>query len=448
MIDGFKREFRCIMTVLVGFAAVFVAFSLNTMARADLIGHGGTVRAVAISPDGTRVLSGSFDYSAILWNFSDQSPVATLDGHEGPVNDVVFSGDGKIAVTAADDGKVRFFSSQTGELIQELKAHTHKAMGLAAAKTQPWIATAGWDRLVKVFTTSGETVFTLKHPAPVNALAFLANDTLLATGGHDGVIRLFRMSDGEIAGVLEGHGLGVTRLLETASGDLVSSGIDGSIRVWNIATRLETALLKQHDGQVYALAELSVDGSILSGGKDGQLLRWDLNTGAVTDAMAAHDRMLWAIATTPDGRFAVTAGLDDAARVWHLETHDRIGLDADAEANTASDLLWQKSEHPGASLFAKCAQCHSLTPDGPRRSGPNLAGLFGRRVGTLDGYAFSNALQESDIVWTERSVFDLFDLGPDVVLPGTKMPVQKVTNADELKLLVDFLKGATVPQPQ
>jgi cytochrome c len=434
-------------SVVIAAVALWVAALAAVPARADLIGHGGTVRAVAVSPDGARVATGSFDYSAMLWEFSDQSEIAVLEGHEGPVNDVAFADAGRIVVTAADDGAVRLFDAADGAPLRAIAVHDHKAMGLAVSASGGLIASAGWDRTARLTTTAGDSVLVLDHPAPVNAVAFAAGDTLLATGSHDGVIRLFRLDDGAAAGELEGHGLGVTRLLAWDNATLISAGIDGSIRVWDLPTRSERAVLKKHDGQVYALAR-GPDGDLLSGGKDGQVLRWNLGTGAVVDAFAAHERMVWSMAATPDGRFVVTAGLEPTARVWHLASHDRIGLLADAAQDLEADRLWRESDHPGAPLYSKCARCHMLTAEGPQRSGPHLDGLFGRRVGTVEGYRYSQALTGSDIVWTEETVFDLFHLGPDKVLPGTKMPVQRLTDDAELTALIDFLKAATASGPQ
>ena len=54
--------------------------------QADMVGHGGMVRALAVSPDGSRVLTGSFDYSAKLWSFDEQKELADLNEHQGPIN--------------------------------------------------------------------------------------------------------------------------------------------------------------------------------------------------------------------------------------------------------------------------------------------------------------------------------------------------------------------------
>ena len=94
----------------------------------------------------------------------------------------------------------------------------------------------------------------------------------------------------------------------------------------------------------------------------------------------------------------------------------------------------------------KCSICHTLTPDGANRAGPTLHGLFGRRIATLPGYPFSPPLKTLDIVWTEETVSRLFELGPDVYTPGSKMPLQVMGNRAERDALIAFLKIATAPE--
>ena len=101
----------------------------------------------------------------------------------------------------------------------------------------------------------------------------------------------------------------------------------------------------------------------------------------------------------------------------------------------------------GARQFArKCSVCHSLEPNYKRRAGPTLYGIFGRKAGTAEGYTYSEALKNSDLIWDEITISDLFDHGPDVVTPGSKMPIQVIKNDSDLNDLVLFLKIATAPQ--
>ena len=76
------------------------------------------------------------------------------------------------------------------------------------------------------------------------------------------------------------------------------------------------------------------------------------------------------------------------------------------------------------------------------RAGPTLAGLFGRRIATLPGYNFSEALKKLDIIWTPATVSKLFEIGPLAYTPGTKMPEQRIGSAEDRAALVDFLQRA------
>ena len=98
---------------------------------------------------------------------------------------------------------------------------------------------------------------------------------------------------------------------------------------------------------------------------------------------------------------------------------------------------------PGAEVFRACVACHTLDARRRHRAGPTLAGIFGRRIATLPGYNFSEALKKLDIVWTPETVAKLFEVGPVAYTPGTKMPEQTIGSAEERAALVQFLERAT-----
>jgi cytochrome c len=77
-------------------------------------------------------------------------------------------------------------------------------------------------------------------------------------------------------------------------------------------------------------------------------------------------------------------------------------------------------------------------------AGPSLHGIFGRRMGSLAGYPYSPRLARGDITWTPETVADLFTRGPDVVTPGTTMPVQRLGDPAAMAALIRFLEVATV----
>ena len=80
-----------------------------------------------------------------------------------------------------------------------------------------------------------------------------------------------------------------------------------------------------------------------------------------------------------------------------------------------------------------------------RRSGPHFAGLFGRRAGSVSGYNYSQALDGAKFLWNEATLQKLFEQGPDVFLPGTKMPLQRIPDPGQLGELIAYLRELTAP---
>jgi cytochrome c len=427
------------------FLACFVMMSAAGGARADLIGHGGMVRAVDVSPDGQWVITASFDFTARLWDFGAQAEVAVLDAHEGPVTSAVFAPDGKHAVTTSDDKTAIIWDVPSGKLVRRLTGHGHKVMAAAFSPDGRQVATGSWDKTLRIWNmTTGKTVRVIEHAAPINDVAFVNGGAWIAAGGHDGKVGMWSIANGRLQGVLEGHRQGITKMNALPGGArLLTASIDRSLRLWDVKTGKTVSVLthgEDRTGQVYAAA-VSPDGRrALSAGRDGRLVEWDLATGDVLKTIPAHDKIVWAARFTPDGRFALTASADETTAVWHLETGDRIGLRA---SDKKGKQPWLSSDHPGARLFTKCANCHALNAQAAMRSGPHFEGLWGRTVGAVAGYNYSGALRNKSFTWNEKTLFDLFDKGPDKFLPGTKMPVQRVPDKEQLANLVDYLRVLT-----
>jgi cytochrome c len=94
-------------------------------------------------------------------------------------------------------------------------------------------------------------------------------------------------------------------------------------------------------------------------------------------------------------------------------------------------------------VFRGCVACHTLSPDQGNRAGPSLHGIFGRRIASLPGYNYSEALKHLDIVWTPETLAKLFEIGPARYTPGTKMPEQRIGFPEDRDALVNFLERAT-----
>jgi cytochrome c len=94
-------------------------------------------------------------------------------------------------------------------------------------------------------------------------------------------------------------------------------------------------------------------------------------------------------------------------------------------------------------VFRACVACHTLSPHEGEKAGPSLYGVFGRKIASLPGYRYSDALKHMSIVWSPETVSKMFEVGPMAYTPGTKMPEQKIGSAEDRDALMRFLEKTT-----
>ncbi|MEO9461181.1 MAG: c-type cytochrome [Marinomonas sp.] len=94
--------------------------------------------------------------------------------------------------------------------------------------------------------------------------------------------------------------------------------------------------------------------------------------------------------------------------------------------------------HPGKTAFMQCAACHSVEASDGNKLGPNLAGIIDRKAGVYEGFAFSEAMVNSDITWT-REELDAFLKSPTASAPGTTMIFAGIADEKRRADLIDYL---------
>ena len=430
-------------------AALLVATSASAEQPKRLVGHGGPIRAVTVSPDARHALTASFDYSAILWNLATGTIVHRLDDHDAAVNDAVFAKDR--IVTVADDGILRVFDARTGKRIGVVASPPVKVLDVAVSAEGRLTATARWDRTVRLYDLEAlREVATLEgHRGNVNAVVF-AGDTL-HSASEDGTIRswpLERTDDAVTAKAsppILDHGWGINVLAALPDGRLAWGALDGTAGVVDPRTGEAVRLIEGRVPiQSVDVRETKAGARLGFGDAGGTAHVFDVATLAPLDKGRVAHGPVFGLAFLPDESAALHVGLDDFASIWRFEPSRPVALQSQyprrfqERANVDAD--------PGEIEFRrKCSVCHTLVPDGANRAGPTLHGVFGRRAGAVGGYIYSDALANSPIVWTRETIGRLFGDGPDVVVPGTKMPIQRLKNVERREALLNYLEEATKP---
>ncbi len=438
------RPLRPALTrILNGFPAVLAvaAFSLiAASASADMIGHGGMIRSIAVSSETNRVLTASFDFSAKLWRFDEQTEILSLDRHDGPVNAVRFLPGGTRAISVGADGKTVVWSLDDGSVVAEYLDHEGRVMAVDVATDGQHFLSGGWDgRIVVRDVDSGGKEASIDTGIPVVAAAFISGERIVSAG-RDGYMRIFRIGNGALTDTIAAHDLGLTALDATANGKrIVTVGLDNAARIWRSSDMAMTA--EFFADPVVKPISVSLDATGATAAVtyiDGLLIHFNTETGELINGFKVDDRPVMAVGISGDGRFAITAGMDESAKVWHLASGDAI--DVGTDGNHDIPRPWLETDEAGAVLYRKCANCHALTAAERQRAGPHFQGLFGRPAGTVADYRYSDALTDTGIVWSRSTIANLFRDGPDRYMPGTKMPVQQIDAEDDLAALLDYME--------
>jgi len=409
-----------------------------TTAFAQLRGHGGPVRALAISPDGQTVVTGSFDSTAIRWSLARNAAEQVLRFHADAVNAVLLLRDGRSA-TAGADGRIAIWTPGKTEPDAVLEGHTAPIVALAASTDGAMLASASWDQTVRLWPLAGGVPRVLEgHAQNVNGVAFAPDGRTLVSVSYDQSVRIWSLS-GPSAPTVVAMPAQLNAVAIGGDGEIAAGGADG--RVYFVdGNGARTGEVTAGPRPVISLA-ISPDGALVAAASiGGSVAVIDRKTRVLRRTLVGPGLPVWSVAFLPDGRTLLTGGADNIVRRWNPATGEPVDT---VLVETAGDPLAAYAGDRGAEIFRACIACHTLGADQANRAGPTLAGIFGRRIATAPGYHFSDALKRLDIVWTPETVARLFEVGPAAYTPGTKMPEQRIGSEADRAALVKFLERAT-----
>jgi len=384
-----------------------------------LMAHGGPIRALATS--GAGIASGGLDQSVIFWS-PEGRPIAVTRWHQGAV-EAITAIPGAGWASAGEDTRIAIWPA-SGAAAPDMVLEGHQGPVLALSSDGTTIASGGFDATVRIWDGSGPPQVHTGHRGAISALLHTAQGVL--SGGHDGTLR--QWPDGKL---LAEFGLGITALAALDADHIALATVDGAVRILGpqgreFATAPRPVVALSAHGNLLAAASIGGDVGI-----------WDWRAGRLLRTLQGPGLPVWSAGFAPDGTLW-TGGADRQIRRWNATTGRPL-----SESAAVAQAIPEGLDPHGARVFRACQACHALTPGAPPMAGPHLHQIFGRRMGSVAGYAYSPRLAQGDITWTAETVADLFTRGPDVVTPGTRMPVQTVGNAEDMAALLRFLQAAT-----
>ena len=397
------------------------------------------MRALAISPDGSQAVSGSFDTSAIRWSLQRNAAEQVLRFHDGAVNAVALLKDGRIA-TSGEDARIAIWKPGAATPSLVLEGHKAPVVALAVSPDGATLASASWDHTARLWPLAGGAPRVIEgHTQNVNGVAFtprrprarhrrLRRD--LAHLAARGQRLAGRRHAADAAQCRGGRARRRDRhrrrrrqgLFPLGRGRAQGRGRGGD-------RRRSSRSRSSGDGKLVAAA-----------GIRGSVAIIDRAARRLERTLVGPGLPVWSVAFFPDSRTLLTGGTDRMIRRWDAVTGEPVGT---VVMGAPEDPLAAFAGDPGAEVYRACVACHTLNADDGVRAGPTLAGIFGRRIATLPGYNFSEALKKLDIVWTPETVSKLFEVGPMAYTPGTKMPEQRIGSPEDRAALMQFLEKTT-----
>ena len=208
----------------------------------------------ALSPDGTRVISGEND-QLIVWDVASGNQILSVRAHAGGVWPVAFSPDGTRVVSGGRDNTLKLWDVATGQLIRTFEGHSWDITAVAFSLDGRLVLSGSLDRLLRLWDiASGKVIAHFSHDDMVQSVAIAPDGRHLLSGGGR-TLKLWDISTGQLVRTLEGHQASVFSTAFSAKGSRVfSGGWDGTVRLWNPSTgELLASLFGARGGQWLAM---------------------------------------------------------------------------------------------------------------------------------------------------------------------------------------------------
>lgn len=280
--------------------------------------HSDAVGAVAFSPDGLMLASGSKDKTIQIWDLATGKSIRTFEGDSSTIWSVAFDSNGTRLVTGTGFWRVMLWDMKTGQSMSSLD-HAASVWSVAISHDGQLIASGSGDKTTKIWDAeNGRLIHNLPdHTDFVYSVAFSPDDKTLVSASKDNKITIVDVATGRLLKTVDGHADQVRSVAISPDGQtLVSGSYDESIKIWNLETGELIRSLKGHSDDIVSVA-ISPDGKfIASGSKDKTIKIWDLATGELLNTLTGHLDQVYVVTFSPDGKTIASGSKDNSIRLW------------------------------------------------------------------------------------------------------------------------------------
>jgi WD40 repeat protein len=326
--------------------------------------HKGEIKSVAISPDSSLMASGSDDCTVWIWNALSLKMITRLTDHRSSVTSVAFFPDGTRIASASLDRTVRIWDARTYEPLPGLQC-SGSVLAITISPDSTRLALgeymSGTEGILHVFD-----IVTLAEQAQVNispgaalpwAINFSPGGDLIASGTASGAIQVWNANSLSNITTIRGHHGHVTSIVFSSDGSQIISGSeDGTVRIRPVASSEEQlAPIPGHDARVSQVVFSSDGLRLVSGSVDKTVRIWDGLTCEELAVLHGHEDAVWTVAYSPDGTRVISGSRDHTVRVWDALDFQEIAV-LPGHRNDVTFVTFS----PDGALIASCSNDHTV----------------------------------------------------------------------------------------
>ncbi len=293
-------------------------------------------------PSRSHILTAGHDKVVAIWNAGNGAKERTLAGADAPLLSLAVSRNGVLVVTGSADQKVRIYQFSDGKLLGQYSA-PGPVRGLAFSPNNQVLTASCADKSVLAWNVAfnpgqpigpdfGKALAINVHSGPASAVAVAADGTHFYSASLDQTVKDWKLAS-EAPTKNFGHPNMVDAVAFNSTGTLLATGChDGNLRVWDVAKGQAAKTIPAHivnnqPAAIHGVAWSPDDKQLLTASFDHTMKLWDANDGKLVrefkaykekDFEKGHRDQVFCAAFTPDGKFIASSGSDRTIKLWNV----------------------------------------------------------------------------------------------------------------------------------